>query len=320
MSAAGWPALVLVEGMPGSGKSTTAQWLAGELERQGRPARWVHEGEVPHPVVDPPPVFLRDWKEILGRHFTGWSRFAAAVRAEETVVVVEGAFLQRSVAAILRRNLDGEIIRTFVARIADIIRPLDPALVYFHARDPINAFRTICDKRGMAWTLQHIGGFDGSAWARTHGASGMAGVLDYWREHAALCDAAAADAGLRTVTVGPEVGDWPARRRHIAAFLGLTDPPSADGGGPDLARFVGSYRNERGREARLSIHDGVLAVDGLLWRRNRLVPRSPSIFEAESWPFRLTFEADPSGGVARFHLEGPDLPQTRLAGVYEKLD
>src|SRR4029450_3686658 len=103
MSAAAWPALVLVEGMPGSGKSTTAQWLAREFARQGRPARWGHEGGVPHPGGGPPPGFR------------------AAVRAEEAVVVVEGAFLQRSVAAMLRRNLDGEIIRTFVARIADII-------------------------------------------------------------------------------------------------------------------------------------------------------------------------------------------------------
>jgi hypothetical protein len=320
MSAAAWPALVLVEGMPGSGKSTTAQWLAGELARQGRAARWVYEGEVPHPVVDPPPVLLRDWKEILGRHLAGWSRFAAAVRAEETVVVVESAFLQRSVAAMLRRNLDGEIIRTFMARIADIIRPLDPALVYFRAPDPVTAFRAICDKRGMAWTLQHIGVFDGSAWARMRGESGMDGVLAYWREHAAICDAVAADAGLRTLIVGPEVGDWPSRRRHIAAFLGLTAPASEAVVVPDLARFVGSYRNERGRQARLSIHDGGLTFDGLLWHRNRLVSRAPSIFEAESWPFRLTFEADPCGGVTRFRLDGPDLPHTRLAGIYEKLD
>jgi len=320
MSAAAWPALVLVEGMPGSGKSTTAQWLAGEFERQGRVARWVHEGEVPHPVVDPPPVHLRDWKEILGRHLTGWSRFAASVRAEETVVVVESAFLQRSVAAMLRRNLDGESIRTFVARIADIIRPLDPALVYFRTPDPVTAFRTICDERGMAWTLQHIGAFDGSAWARMRGESGMDGVLAYWREHAALCDAVAASAGFRTLVVGPEVGDWPSRRRHIAAFLGLTAPASPAVVVPDLARFVGTYRDARGRQACLSIHDSALSVEGLFWHRTPLVPRAPSIFETESLPFRLTFEDDPSGGVARLRLEGPGLPHTRLAGVYEKLD
>ena len=87
-------------------------------------------------------------------------------------VVVDSAFLQTSVWITLRRNLDGEIIRTFVARIADIIRPLDPALVYFHEPDAATAFRAICDKRGMAWTVQHIVGFDGSPWARTRGASG----------------------------------------------------------------------------------------------------------------------------------------------------
>jgi hypothetical protein len=207
-----------------------------------------------------------------------------------------------------------------VARIADIIRPLDPTFVYFHARDPISAFRTICDERGMAWTLQHIGGFDGSAWARMRGERGMGGVLAYWREHAAICDAVAAGAGLRTLVVGPEVSDWPSRRRHIAAFLGLMAEASPAVVVPDPPRFVGTYRDARGRQACLSIHDSALSVEGLLWHRTRLVPRAPSIFEAESLPFRLTFEDDPSGSVARFHLEGPDLPHTRLAGVYEKLD
>ena len=64
---------------------------------------------------------------------------------------------------------------------------------------------------------------------------------------------------------------------------------------------------------------GELAVKASC-NRNRLVPCAASIFEAESWPFRLTFEDDPSGGVAHFHLEGPALPHTRLAGVYEKVD
>jgi thymidylate kinase len=32
-----WPRLVFVEGLPGSGKSTTAQWIAHEIETGGAP-------------------------------------------------------------------------------------------------------------------------------------------------------------------------------------------------------------------------------------------------------------------------------------------
>ena len=171
----------------------------------------------------------------------------------------------------------------------------------------------------MAWTLQQITACDGSAWARARRVSGLDGLLAYWREHATVSDAAAARSGLRTLTVDRRVGDWPARRRRIAEFVGLTWPPSAAPIETDLVRFVGRYRSEAGREACLSLRDGVLVVERLLWLGNRLLPRAPDIFGAESWPFRLTFEAAPSGAVVRFRLAGPDLPWSRPAGVYEKL-
>jgi len=50
-----------------------------------------------------------------------------------------------------------------------------------------------------------------------------------------------------------------------------------------------------------------------------LVGLARSWHPLESWPLRLTFEADPSGAVARFRLDGPDVAQSWLAGVYEKL-
>ncbi len=319
MSPSPWPALVLVEGLPGTGKSTTAQWVAHEMTRGGRPARWVYEGEVPHPVLggERPPV--SSWKAHLGHRLAGWARFAAEVRSGDTATVVDSAYLQTSVFVTLRRGLDPDVIRTFMARVADIIRPLNPALVYFSEPDADTAFRRTCEARGMAWTLQHIGGCDASPWARARGASGMNGVLAYWREHAAICDTVVEQSALRTLTVEPTTRDWPARRARVRAFLGLPDAPGTAPIEPDLRRFAGRYQSESGRQARLSVDGDSLIIDGLLWSKNRLLLRAPSTFDAESWPFRLTFEDDASGAVTRFRLEGPALPFARLAGVYERL-
>ena len=66
-----WPRLALVEGLPGSGKSTTAQWLAHQAERQAQPVRWIHEGEWPHPVVGPEPIPTGSWREHLQRRLDG---------------------------------------------------------------------------------------------------------------------------------------------------------------------------------------------------------------------------------------------------------
>ena len=43
------------------------------------------------------------WNEHLAYRLAGWSRFAAAVRSHDAVVVLDNAFLQTSVFATLRR-------------------------------------------------------------------------------------------------------------------------------------------------------------------------------------------------------------------------
>lgn len=43
--------LILMEGLPSTGKSTNSQTLRTQLERNGIPARWIHEVARPHPTL-----------------------------------------------------------------------------------------------------------------------------------------------------------------------------------------------------------------------------------------------------------------------------
>ena len=65
--------LIFVEGIMGSGKSTTVKFVAEELERSGTPVRLIGENTKPHPVqmADPEEFESIDvW--MTERLFEGW--------------------------------------------------------------------------------------------------------------------------------------------------------------------------------------------------------------------------------------------------------
>jgi hypothetical protein len=105
--------LILVEGMLGAGKSTTAQWIASWLVGRGEDARAFHEFAVDHPVrskaVDllrasyPEPVWSPEdiGEDGLARDprvygVEQWGRLAQHCRRARQTVILESSFLQNS--------------------------------------------------------------------------------------------------------------------------------------------------------------------------------------------------------------------------------
>lgn len=43
--------LIMLEGLPGTGKSTNSFFLLMQLEREEKTVKWVHEVARPHPVL-----------------------------------------------------------------------------------------------------------------------------------------------------------------------------------------------------------------------------------------------------------------------------
>jgi hypothetical protein len=311
------PRLVLVEGFPGNGKSATAQWLARQLGRSGRTARWVYEGEQPHPVLGEgraagPASWQARFADWLGR----WADFAAEARASDAVTILESAWLQVPVARMLRQDLGAGLITAFVQKTVETIRELGPVLVYLGQPAPEEAMQTLFVRRGMTWATWHVSFFDPSPYARARRLSGFDGLVRYWREHSDLCDAVVRSAGLPTLALDPREGSWEERRRAIAAFVGFAPAADAPWTAAQLDRFPGEYR-EGSRRLTVRRSDDGLVLDGLLWPGNRLLPVAPGVVEAESWPFVLTFlEAD--GVVSGMRIDGPMVGQRRVAGTYER--
>jgi hypothetical protein len=302
--------LVLVEGFPGSGKSTTAQWLARQWQLAGRACRWYYEQQADHPVVGiPAGAEYKTWEEYFAYRRERWLAFTVEAARGDALIVLESALLQYPVFVMLRRGVAAEVIIAFLRSVADIIRSLAPRLVYLAAPDPDVAYRAIiARRRGAAAIEAMLAAYEtGEAgeFFRARGLQGFDGLLAYWREHNAICERAIEVLELETLVVDPRDGDWSRRRAGIAGFLGLRPEPEASPSAAELRRYVGRYRvawKGEVRECAVSVADGRLVVNGLLWPDNRLLWKGGNVFDAEAWPCEVVFESAADGGVGRLSI------------------
>jgi hypothetical protein len=288
--------LVLVEGFPGSGKSTTAQWLASQWTRQGRRCRWFYEQVPDHPVSRPLGTGGdRSWDAWCEDRLGHWRAFAADLVAAP-LTILESALLQHSVLSMLRRDVDADTIVDYVQHIADTIRGCSPRLIYLRVPDPEAAYRAILARRGADALRQVLPGYTGLPFAERTGLTGLDLLLAYWRAHHALLERAVPVLGLPTLVVDEGRGDWTVWRREIAAFLDLAPVPDPEPPATDLERRIGRYRvrvqwNGDVRECSVALVGGRLVLDGLLWPDNPLLWKAGDVFDAESWPYEVVFEA-----------------------------
>jgi hypothetical protein len=306
-------ALVFVEGVPGSGKSTTAQFLTRELARHGRPARWIYEEQAPNPLVPAvPDDAYRDWEHFAALHVERWRAFATATAASDETIVVESFLLQRPVFTMLRRDADVGFIEVVVNRFADAVASLAPSLVYLAHNDPARAWRTVAAGRGADYAADVVRRSEEWPYIQSRGLAGLDGVLAYWQAHGALCDKITSWIPMRTLVVDATHGTWDERRRRICDFLELPwdAPPRPDEG--LLARHRGTYR-DGDREIVVDVVDGRLVLRGVLWATNVLLPVAPNVFDVEAWPFQVSFD----DGTLTWH--GPRLGWGGPTGTYRRV-
>ena len=311
--------LIFVEGAPGTGKSTTAQFLARQLARAGRRARWIYEEEAANPLVPQAPAGgYRSWDDFVAARVERWQTVAAELAASDETIVAESALLQLPVFSMLRRNAEQGTIEQLVNRLVHAVERVHPRLVYLAHADPARAWRAIAARRGTAFVASAIARSDESPFAHARGLAGLDAVLTYWRAHTDVCDHIVSWLPMRTLSLDSAAGPWAERRRRICTFLGLAadeplPPPAAE-----LAPLTGRY-GDASQDVTIALGEGGLVLRGALWPTNALLPVAPDVFDVEAWPFRVTFARDGHGEVETLRWDGPRLHWGGPAGVYRRL-
>ena len=168
--------LIIIEGLPGSGKSTTAAMIADELRKKGKRVLCFDEGE-DHPADYKDydfPDFETEREKILAK----WRDFVSNCD-RNAVYVFNCVFLQNPMCeTMMRFDMEYEKSRAYISEIAEIIKPLHPVIVYTDRPDIRAAVDRVLDERGSDWLNAVIGYHTGQGYGKRNGLFGYDGYLE----------------------------------------------------------------------------------------------------------------------------------------------
>ncbi|HFK2930862.1 TPA: hypothetical protein ACGY76_003289 [Clostridioides difficile] len=235
--------LFLIEGLPGSGKTTTAEALTHLLQEQQPDTRLHIEGDLNHPADYESVAYLtmNEWTDFQSKYasldvlrFTEvfndyvlvsyrqwqsekdipeaelaflqardiyelpfelhqslilkkWEAFVAQALMANTTYVFECCFLQNPLTmGLIKYDLPEATLRAYIERIATIITPLQPVLVYVDQSDVERSFRKALKERPTEWADGFVSYYTEQAYGVNRSLSGVEGTIAILQARKAL--------------------------------------------------------------------------------------------------------------------------------------
>ena len=234
--------LILLEGIPGSGKSTAGATLQKFFEHHNIPSRLWWEGD-----FDPPADFegiarlgVGQFRELLSqqpelaeliREYTSvrgtdyllkyrklqsvypekidqslmdelfhldvydglpmdeycrlaldrWQDFCDAASNSDEVTLMECVYLQNPLTVMLaRHDADPQAARQHIERLTNVIRELNPIVIYLHPRDVTAALQHVRAERPKEWENFVTWYLTGQEYGKAHDLKGYDGVIQFY--------------------------------------------------------------------------------------------------------------------------------------------
>jgi hypothetical protein len=187
------PQMLFIDGLPGSGKSTAAEAVGGHLSN----SRVFAETAPDHPLLvgtlDPMGAAFANIHET----YSPDSFAAAALRslesflasaADDVLYVFESHPIQSTVRVLFQLNAPQTTILQFWSDLQDRLALVQPRLIYFQERDPLQAIEQIFRVRGPTWESYLMEALKQTPWMQARALSGVEGATEMLLAYAGMVD------------------------------------------------------------------------------------------------------------------------------------
>lgn len=250
--------MIIVEGIPGSGKSTTARFIALQSERNGNTTELFHESAYQHPILIQETIHSpADW---MKQYLLNWDRFLEEQRDKSATIVMESVLFQAPILHLLHMDMDKEAMIQFIESICERFKDLDFRLVYLYQNDPLVGIKRMLNTRGgIHWLNSKFEEFKHKPYYVNRGQTNPESHLDFLAEYAQIAGIANSRCNPMSLSIENMNWDWSSYYHNIVDHFGWSYVPDPIVPYPDLLKYVGVFHNKE-----LNLHIHIELKDGQL--------------------------------------------------------
>jgi hypothetical protein len=272
--------LIVVEGIPGSGKTTTARMVHDWLGENGYDARLYLEGDLDHPadfesmacltqadyahvsakypsmqkILNERAVMTRseyfisyqklrnDFSNIvpvdlfdeLSRHeiyelgkedycrlsVGRWEDFTLLAANNSPIYIFECCFLQNPLTVLMaKHNLNAAKASEHIFRLAKIVKPLNPLMIYLDPSDIRQTLEKAAQNRSKEWLDFVINYVTGQSWGLANGQSGFDGMVHFYEERRNMERSIVNQLNWPSLWLNGAGRDWAEGSKQVISFL-----------------------------------------------------------------------------------------------------
>jgi len=292
--------LILIDGIPGSGKSTTAHFIARQLEKNGIKTKWFHEADNEHPLS----VSLKEKVEggqdpYKFRLFVSYpeklTEFVNNVINDEYVYIIEAYLFQNILNQFFKLDTDKKTIQNYYKNLIKIMGSLNPVIVYIYQKDIDKALKNSFEDRGGSFKEFLIELCENLLYCKNRNLSGESGIIQMWQELQNLTFDLLNEIKFKNIIIENSDNDWDKYRKQILTFLDVKfiDEIVYE---PVYKEFCGFYsgipvyiKNDR-----LCIEWG--------WPDIKLLPIKKDSFELEGFPSSIQFQRNQNNEIMSLNI------------------
>ncbi|MCI3919242.1 DUF3471 domain-containing protein [Paenibacillus sp. TRM 82003] len=295
--------LIVVEGIPGSGKSTTARFIAVQSERNGHATELYHESAYQHPLImqenmDSPLAWMERYK-------SNWDRFLEAQTSSRATLVMESVLLQAPILHLLHMAADRDTILTFIESLYERLKDFDFHFVYLYQDEPrVGIERTMTARGGAHGLKATFDKYRQEPYYVNRGLTDPESHLGFLMEYAAIAGVAASRLSATSLTIENTRWDWCLYYQTIVNHFGWSFVPDPIVPELQLMKYVGEYRNEGVSQPILvGVRDGRLFGFG----GRPFKPWDANTFYLDSVSMKISFIMDSTGKCCKMVVTEKDV-------------